>query len=351
MKRQFYLDLAGSGLRMPIGTDLVLHEHADAAGIVLDGSRLGAVIEEAAQRYRTPLAIGLMDLMLEKNTMLGMLGVAAEDIPTYHFTEWVGDEAYEKVTAAPLPPQLQAHIDAVAHVARGNSGLLPTGMVIGPFSLMTKMLRDPITPVYMAGAGTTADEDHEVELVEKTLELSIRVVLRSIVAQIRAGAKLIVIAEPAANKVYFSPKQIEEGSDIFDRYVMRYQRQIRNVLDHHGVDLFFHCCGELIDPMVESFASLDPAILSLGSSRRLWEDASLVSGATVLFGNLPTKKFYSDSEMPVPEVERLTGEIVRNMHAAGHAHILGSECDVLSVPGCEAALKAKVDAFMTCACH
>ena len=37
---------------------------------------------------------------------------------------------------------------------------------------------------------------------------------------------------------------------------------------------------------------------------------------------------------------------LRRMAATGHPHILGSECDVLSVPGREAAIMAKVDAFV-----
>ena len=56
--------------------------------------------------------------------------------------------------------------------------------------------------------------------------------------------------------------------------------------------------------MVEQFATrLDPAILSLGSSRTLWEDAALVPKSVVLFGNLPTKKFYSDEAMPDEQVK------------------------------------------------
>ena len=58
MDRRYYLSLAHSGLRMPIGTDLLLHEHADAAEIVLDGRRLCQVTEEAAvgtgRRWRCP---------------------------------------------------------------------------------------------------------------------------------------------------------------------------------------------------------------------------------------------------------------------------------------------------------
>ncbi|MBM3496789.1 MAG: hypothetical protein FJX72_21080, partial [Armatimonadetes bacterium] len=60
MDRQFILDLAASHLRMPIGADLVLREKPDNAAIVFDGPALGAVVAEAARRYRTPLAIPLI---------------------------------------------------------------------------------------------------------------------------------------------------------------------------------------------------------------------------------------------------------------------------------------------------
>lgn len=65
MPREFYLSLAERGLRMPIGTDLVLHEKDDVPGILVDGYRLGQVVEEAARRYRTPLAVPHMDLMIK----------------------------------------------------------------------------------------------------------------------------------------------------------------------------------------------------------------------------------------------------------------------------------------------
>jgi hypothetical protein len=74
-----------------------------------------------------------------------------------------------------------------------------------------------------------------------------------------------------------------------------------------------------------------PAVLSLGSSRRLWEDAEVVPADVVLFGNLPTKTF-SDAAMPIEEVKRLTRETAHRMAACGHAHILGTDCDVLHVP-------------------
>jgi hypothetical protein len=70
----------------------------------------------------------------------------------------------------------------------------------------------------------------------------------------------------------------------------------------------------------------------------------------VLFGNLPTKTFYSDAAMPIEEVKRLTTETIHRMVACGHPHILGSECDVLHVPDAAGTIRRKVEAMLTCEC-
>ncbi len=88
-------------------------------------------------------------------------------------------------------------------------------------------------------------------------------------------------------------------------------------------------------------------MLSLGSSRKLWEDAALVPKDVVLFGNLPTKNFYSDEVVPLERVTRLAKELSDNMQAAGHPHILGSECDVLHVPDAAATIRRKVDRMLS----
>ena len=154
------------------------------------------------------------------------------------------------------------------------------------------------------------------------------------------------MCEPAANKVYFSPNQLAKSYDVFDRYVMKFNLAIREQLRARGVDLIFHDCGELLDGMVQRFATLDPAIISLGSSRLLWEDAALVPKSTVLYGNLPTKQFYSDELCSVAKVRQLSDTLHQRMRATGHPFILGSECDILSVPGRELTIKAKVEAFL-----
>jgi hypothetical protein len=88
-------------------------------------------------------------------------------------------------------------------------------------------------------------------------------------------------------------------------------------------------------------------VLSLGSSRRLWEDAAVVPDEVVLFGNLPTKHFYSDATLSVEQVREQTRALVRRMHGAGRPFILGSECDVLHVPEAAEAIRGKVEAMLT----
>lgn len=350
MQRQYYLDLAARGLRFPIGADLILHEQPDAAGILLDGARLGRVMEEAARRYRTPIAMPLMDLRIDKADLLGALGVEETEADQYHFSQPPPESALAALDAAadaPFARRNQAHIDSVRYIAE-NTELLPVGMAIGPFSLTTKLMADPITAVAMAGTGLTGEDDPAVLMAERCLALAERTVRRSLAAQIRAGARAMLLCEPAANIVYLSPKQIERGSDIFERFVMEPALRLKAQLAAAGVDLIFHDCGEVNDWMVRQFAErLEPVILSLGSSRRLWEDAAIVPKHIVLYGNLPTKSFYSDAAMSAGRVAELTIDLVVRMRAAGHPFILGSECDVLHVPGADETIRRKVDVMLS----
>lgn len=355
MERSFFLDLASRGLRFPVGTHLVLHEHPEPEKIMLDGRRLGEVYIQSAQRYRTPLAIPLMDLTVEKEAMLSLLGIDAQAAGEWHFQGCPTQEQIDVITAGAATvctPRMRANLDAITHVAR-HSSLIPVGMSIGPFSLLVKIINDPITAIYLAGTGSTAEEDEEVRAVERGLELCMAIILPSIRAQVAAGAKAIFLCEPAANRVYISPKQMDEGVDLFERYVMTHNRRIKKLLDEQGVDLILHDCGELTDAMIAHLASLDPAILSLGSPRKLWEISHLVPATTVLFGNLPTKQFYSEQVMPMEKVEALTSELVERMAALKRPFILGSECDVLSVPDSHKIIQGKIERMLTlnCACH
>jgi hypothetical protein len=271
---------------MPIGADLVLHERPNPDAVVWDGRALGQVVEETARRYRTPLAFAHTDLQLDKTALLELLGVPAAEIPFYHFSAEPGAGATARVATGlrgAMNFALRAHIDSVEYIA-AKTDLVPIRMTIDPLSLMTKLLKDPITPLYLAGSGVTAAEEPEVALLERALEL------------------------------------------------------------------IFHCCGELNDYMIRQFCALEPVILSLGSSRKLWEDAAIVSKDIVLYGDLPSKHFYSDAVITVEQVEAQACDLLSRMAQTGHPFILGSECDILHVAGGGETIRKKAEAFVRCRC-
>jgi hypothetical protein len=337
-------------LRTPIGTDLVLHSRPDPEGVRLDGERLAGVVGEAAERYRTPLAIPLMDLRLEKADLVRLLRPEVAEPDTFHFDEPPADADVERVRASAGAPFLRghrAHLDAIASVA-SRPALTPLGMAIGPFSLMTKLLADPISAVALAGRGVGSDDEPLVAMAERGLALAEWTVHRSLRAQADAGAAAVIVCDPAASSLFVSPRQVAAGSPVFERFVLEPLVRLKGFLDDHGVDLVLHDCGELTTAMVEAFAGrVRPAVLSLGSSRRLWEDLAVVPADVVLFGNLPTKHFYSDSAMPLELVRAKTRELVARMRDNGRPFILGSECDVLYVEEAADAIRRKVDAMLT----
>ncbi len=85
MSRSYYLDLARQNVALPIGAELVLKQQADSPAVLLDGERLGRVLEAAARRFQTPLAFPVMDLQLEKAVLLETLGVPVADVAQFHF--------------------------------------------------------------------------------------------------------------------------------------------------------------------------------------------------------------------------------------------------------------------------
>lgn len=334
---------------MPIGADLVLHEEREPEKVRNDGAALGRVIERAARRWKTPLAMPLMDLRLEKTDLLALVEVPEAESERYHFAAPLDEATLLALGGEPAAAFCAGSVardEAIAYIA-SLPDLFAVGMAIGPFSLATRLMADPITAAAMAGSGVKAADSPEVELLWQCLRIAETAVSRSVRSQMRHGARAILVCEPAASIAFISPRQMNAGSHLFEHLVMEPNLRLKALLDEGGCDLIFHNCGELTEAMVEAFGHrLHPAILSLGSSRKLWEDARLVPEDVVLYGNLPTKSFYSDSAMPVEEVVRLTEELVAQMKACGHAHIPGSECDVLFVPEAGETIRKKVNAML-----
>ncbi len=347
--RPLLLELARSGHRLPIGADLVLHELPDPEAVRLDPVRLGRVIEAAARRYRTPLAFPLMDLRLEKADLLAALGISRDQAGSFHFQALPDQDQLARVLDAPDRPFPQASLaqqGAIRFIA-SLDGLVPIGMTIGPFSLMTKLLADPITPLALAASGSAGSGDEAIRLAAAALDMALATVLRSVSAQVRAGARAVIVCEPAVSVTYLSPRQIARAPHVFEQFALHPLRCVRHHLERLGADLILHDCGQLSTSLVRTLsAELRPAMFSLGSSRRLWEDAAVVPSDTVLYGNLPTRQFYSDSAMPIDQVRLIARELAARMRETGHPFILGSECDVLHVPDAAGTIRRKVEAML-----
>ncbi|MFT3850192.1 MAG: uroporphyrinogen decarboxylase family protein [Propionivibrio sp.] len=353
MDKNYYIDLARQGRRMPIATHLVLHEKADPEAILLDGARMAAVMLETAERFDNPLALPVMDLTLEKDILLRTMGVPPAETEAFHFTEIPDAEACARVTTdvdVLTLPRIKANCEALS-ILRDGGKVIPVGMSIGPFSLLTKLIREPITAIYMAGSGVEPEDDDEVAMLHTVLKLCETIIQATCAAQIKAGARAIFLCEPAANLVFFSPKQIREGSTVYDDFVTQPNLRLKKMFDEMGVDLLFHDCGELIPEMITSFGKLNPKIISFGSPVKLWEVEQYVAKDVVMFGNLPTKKFYSDEDVPLAGIEGRVAEIEEKLRPTGHPFIISSECDVLSMPGYEKTIMAKVNAMCGCGKH
>jgi uroporphyrinogen-III decarboxylase len=342
-----FLDLARRGLRVPMATDLYLHDQTDPEAARRDGGRMAALMARAAADWGSPLAMPLMDLRLEKADLLARRGMDEEQADRFQFEgplDAAAREALGRGGAADSAGS-QARAEAI-RVTAGEGRLVPVGMVIGPFSLTTKLMKDPITPAAMLASGVGPDEEPQVRLLLELLALSLECVTAAVARQLDSGARAMLVCEPTANTAFLSPRMIRAGSNILERLVLEPNERLKARIEQAGADLIFHDCGELIPEMVQAFGHrLRPAVLSLGSSRVLAEDAARVPADVVLYGNLPSKLYYSDTEMPVEAVAERAQGIVAAMRGCGHPHILGTECDVLHVPESAQTIRRKVEAM------
>lgn len=352
MDRNYYINIAKQNKRMIFGVDLILHEKENHNETLQNGELLGKAVIETTRRFGMEMALPFMDLDIEKQDLLNILGKDLSEVDSFHFDNTnLNEEILTSIKNAGLDnpvSRLSATCKAITFV-KENSDFLPVGMCIGPFSFITKLLSDPISPVFMASMGISGGEDDSVKLLELAIKVATELIIRSVKFQIAAGAKAICVCEPAANMVYISPDTLSESDeDVFDRFVIEYNKKIKEVMDNAGVDLILHNCGELTDLMLKKLCTLNPVILSLGSSRKLWEDTQIVAKDIVLLGNLPSKKFFMDNEITKEKVKDLTLDLEAKMKETGHPFILGSECDILSVKGHETTIREKVDIMLNC---
>lgn len=347
MGREYYLELAQQKIAVPIAIDLLVHEISDEERVGTDPKEMARVMTACAERFNIPLAIAPMDLRVEKRALTMLLGIDEHDADGFHLVEPLGEKkvnaVVDRLNREGLSARMQTTCDALQILAQEGKHT-PVGMGIGPFSFLTKIAEDMIVAVLMISQGMTAEDDEAVGLALELLPLATELIERYLVAQVKAGASAIIICEPAANSVYISPAVMDAGSDIFERIVMEPNRRLIQAIEEAGGDVIFHDCGELTDEMIRLIGTLRPAVISFGSTTDLVKAAALVPEDVVLLGNVPSKHFPSEAEMPSEKVRGICQKLRHDLDATGHPYILGSECDILCVHGKEEAIlrKAKI---------
>ncbi|MBZ0270254.1 protein kinase, partial [bacterium] len=132
---------------------------------------------------------------------------------------------------------------------------------------------------------------------------------------------------------------LQEGTPPLRR-ALGWCLRIARAVEEAGADLILHDCGELTMEMVAALGGLRPSVLSLGSCVDIVEASRVIPKDVVLFGNVPSKFFPREEEMPLEKVRAICADLRRRMEAEGHPFILGSECDVLCVSGHEESIMA-----------
>jgi uroporphyrinogen-III decarboxylase len=344
MHRQFFLDLAEKKAAIPLAADLLVHALSHPEHVESDSEEMARVMHASVAKFRSPLTVAPMDLRVEKRALGELLGIPPSMLEEFHLhaplEQGQTTTLLNAVREKGITPRMEVTCGALQRVAI-DAPSFPVGMCIGPFSLLTKLVEGMITAVFMISQGFEPEDDPSVALALDLLPVTMELVRGYAVAQVKAGAKAVIICEPAANKVYISPNVMESGSGIFSQFVLEPVRSIADSIEEAGAAFILHDCGELTPEMISSLASLRPSMLSLGSSVNLAQAASLVPQDVVLFGNVPSKFFPSDADMPEGIVREICAGLRGSMDASGHPYILGSECDILSVGGKEDAIMRK----------
>ena len=248
MTRSYFLDLARSGRACPMATDLVLNEEPDPEAARRDGDAAGpgrgtarAALGLAAWPCRSwtcgsrrPTCWPAWESARKRRTG------STSPRPLDH-----GDAGGAAGGEAPAVPEAR-HATGPCGTSRDRPTSCPIGMTIGPFSLATKLMADPITAAALLGSGVTPEDDPQVKLLCDCLEAAEATVLESVRRQLEQGARAVLVCEPAAS-IGLSLASPDQGRLADLRAAgARAQRAAR--VRSSGTprrDLIFHDCGEL----------------------------------------------------------------------------------------------------------
>ncbi len=298
-------------------------------GLALSGGRVSDIVTNpeaqlAAQvalqaRHSTPFLLSAMDLSAEAEAFGCMVMMSDAEVPTVTGRLITTREEAEQL-AVPRPGDRRTavYLEAVRRLSQLPGEKFVFGGCIGPFSLAARLVG-----VSEAMELTMT----EPELMHLVLEKSTAFLASYIAAFRAAGARGVIMAEPAAGLL--SPRGLAAFSS-------EYIRRIARRLDDNRFTLLLHnCAAKLLH--LAAIRETGLKTFHFGAPMDLVGALGKVPGDVVLCGNLdPTAVF---TQLPPAEVAARAAQLLAAT-AGRRNFVVSSGCDV--PPG---APLASLDAF------
>ncbi len=308
-KKTFSLPNSASTLKI---APLMGYPGIELAGTTLydslhDSRAQYAAVEALYEKFHPDFVFPFMDLTVECEALGSPLQYSPEHTPLVAKKIIA---TYNDLKNLRLPEigegnRLHVYVETLELLVKNlPSSVVKCGYILGPLSLTGQL---------MGTSELALQSVLEPQMVHDLLQFCTEFLQKYLTALLAVKPGAIMILEPTA--ALFSPQQAEEFSF----------RYIRQLLAHMGeTPCLLHNCGK-IDHLVDAFASLELAGVSIGSCVEAPAIHSRLPEDFLLFGNLdPTRVFLQGEQA---DVQRETEKLLNAMKGKEN-FILSSGCDL-----------------------
>lgn len=279
----------------------------DVIQLINDSDRQAQGMKMIADRCDTAASVSMMDLSVEAEAFGAAIRLSPDEVPTV-----IGKliETAEQAEALQVPEvgagRTGLYIEAIGKAAQLITDRPVLAGVIGPFSLTGRLM--DMTEIMIKCF-------EEPETVHLVLSKAAQFITNYILAYKAAGAKGVVMAEPAAGLL--SPR-------FNDEFSTKYVRQIIEAVQDENFIVVYHNCGNTI-PLINSILTNGAKIFHFGNAIKMEEMLALVPADKVVMGNVdPAGQFRNGT----PESTYKT--TVELLERCGHYPnwVVSSGCDI-----------------------
>ncbi|MDD4000513.1 MAG: uroporphyrinogen decarboxylase family protein [Bacilli bacterium] len=252
-------------------------------------------------------SVSMMDLSVEAEAFGSKIRFFDYDVPTVVGKLIEEEEDVEKLVV----PKVGSKRDGIYLTAISKASKLITdrpilGGIIGPFSLAGRLMdmTEIMVNCYINPG-----------LVHKTLEKVSEYLKKYMLGFKRAGAKGIIMAEPAAGLL--SPELCEEFSS-------KYVREIFDEVRDDNFIIIYHNCGNVV-PLVETIISVDADIYHFGNSIDIEQMLKLMPSDKLIMGNIDPAGLFKNGT--VRSIQDATTKLLERCNHYEN-FLISSGCDI-----------------------